>query len=423
MRPKPWVIAEPLLTLACAVEKAGSVPLMRAKDYESAAGVKVDNSAVLDLLHSAIESGDCVAMFPEGISRYHPQVAPLKTGAARIAADVMLRQKTAGRGSPRGFKLEIVTCSITYLHRHHFRSDVLVSFNPPITIRSDSNDPLASALVSTDDAVRREGIKKLTDLAAEQIRTGTLDAPSWSLLRCANTARRLYAPLGTQMPLGEHVRLTQRFVDALAGKRAVIRWKDTDNIARALKTPMLFEGKENGSHKPSGAATLAPPTDYFSLPPSGATTPDALQRNMASVSPMERSPSLETLADGYTEDGINLAELLQDLKAYQDDLVRFGAPFPRSFDAVCALTPGMVASQVSRTTGSGTTACCTDTSSSNASASGSSAYWASWPSRSRACASGRPSSTSRGRRPKGRSAKDRSGIPTTRCACVLGDST
>jgi len=31
----------------------------------------------------ALEGGSCVALFPEGISRYHPEVAPLKTGGKR----------------------------------------------------------------------------------------------------------------------------------------------------------------------------------------------------------------------------------------------------------------------------------------------------------------------------------------------------
>ena len=63
----------------------------------------------------------------------------------------------------------------------------------------------------------------------EQIRGGTLDAPSWEILRIgtlsndlievARVAERLYAPLGTALSLGEYVRLNQRFVDLFAHKK------------------------------------------------------------------------------------------------------------------------------------------------------------------------------------------------------------
>lgn len=40
----------------------------------------------------------------------------------------------------------------------------------------------------------------------------------------AHTARRLYAPLGTSLSLGEHIRVTQKFVDIFTGK-----YRNTDN--------------------------------------------------------------------------------------------------------------------------------------------------------------------------------------------------
>jgi len=63
-----------------------------------------------------------VCLFPEGMSRYYPTVAPLKTGVARLASDVLSKC----RDDPT-FEVDILTCSITYMHREHFRSDVLVS--------------------------------------------------------------------------------------------------------------------------------------------------------------------------------------------------------------------------------------------------------------------------------------------------------
>lgn len=47
-----------------------------------------------------------------------------------------------------------------------------------------------------------------------QIASGTYDAPSWSLIRAAKLAARMYAPLGTQMSLGDYVRVVRACVEA-----------------------------------------------------------------------------------------------------------------------------------------------------------------------------------------------------------------
>ena len=48
----------------------------------------------------------------------------------------------------------------------------------------------------------------------QQISSGTLDAPSWRLIRIAKLAARIYAPLGTTMTLGDYVRVVRTFLEA-----------------------------------------------------------------------------------------------------------------------------------------------------------------------------------------------------------------
>ena len=82
------------------IESAGTVPIKRKKDYPDG---QVDNSNVMEKLmevcfpscdsfipsscdirksihKKALELGDAVCLFPEGFSRFHPTIAPLKTG-------------------------------------------------------------------------------------------------------------------------------------------------------------------------------------------------------------------------------------------------------------------------------------------------------------------------------------------------------
>ncbi|THH02086.1 hypothetical protein EW026_g742 [Hermanssonia centrifuga] len=150
----------------------------------------------------ALESGDAVCLFPEGMSRYHPTIAPLKTGVARIVSDVLTRN----RENP-DFEVSLLTCSITYMHRQHFRSDVLVTFHPPIKVTPRRNPELLAPVNFND-------IRSLTAKMHHEISSGTLSAPSWRLIRNAKLAARIYAPLGTEMSLGDYVRVVISFQEA-----------------------------------------------------------------------------------------------------------------------------------------------------------------------------------------------------------------
>ncbi|KAG9316603.1 hypothetical protein JVU11DRAFT_2657 [Chiua virens] len=181
------------------IESAGTIPIQRRKDFPDG---DIDNSEVMEHLMQALETGDAVCLFPEGMSRYHPTIAPLKTGVARLVSDVLTRN----RDNP-DFSISILTCSMTYMHRQHFRSDVLVTFNPPMRFSPKTNPELIAP-------VNFECIRDVTSRMHQLISSQTIDAPSWDLIRSAKLAARMYVPLGTSMTLGDFVRVTRTFVEA-----------------------------------------------------------------------------------------------------------------------------------------------------------------------------------------------------------------
>ncbi|TBU48620.1 hypothetical protein BD309DRAFT_949155 [Dichomitus squalens] len=181
------------------IESAGTVPIKRRKDFGDQ---QVDNSNAMQFLVEAVELGDAVCLFPEGMSRYHPTIAPLKTGVARMVSDVLSRN----RHNP-DFEIDVLTCSITYMHREHFRSDVLVTFHPPMKFTPKNNPELLTPIDYNE-------IRSLTAKMHQQISSGTLDAPSWRLIRNAKLAARMYAPLGTSMSLGDYIRVVRTFLEA-----------------------------------------------------------------------------------------------------------------------------------------------------------------------------------------------------------------
>lgn len=174
------------------MDATGAVPVYRREEHDG----DVDNRKAFDTLYEVIESGNCMGIFPEGISHTESQLIKLKTGTARIALEVAARGKVLVR---------IVPCGLNYIHRHRFRSQVLIEFGEPIII---------------DDKWVREyqqdqqgSVRQLTKHLAEALANVTLNAPDWRTLRFIQTARRLYKPAKASLSPGEYVELNRRFVD------------------------------------------------------------------------------------------------------------------------------------------------------------------------------------------------------------------
>jgi len=170
----------------------GAVPVYRREEHDG----EVDNQKAFEKLYAVIESGDCMGIFPEGISHAESQLVKLKTGTARIALAASARGKA---------EVKIVPCGLNYIHRHRFRSQVLIEFGEPIII---DNRWLKNYGQDEQATVRR-----LTESLAGALLDVTLNAPDWRTLRFIQAARRLYKPATADLAPGEYVELSRRFVD------------------------------------------------------------------------------------------------------------------------------------------------------------------------------------------------------------------
>jgi 1-acyl-sn-glycerol-3-phosphate acyltransferase len=171
----------------------GAVPVYRREEHNG----EVDNSRAFDKLYEVIEGGDCMGVFPEGVSHTESQLSKLKTGTARIALTVAARGKV---------KVTIVPCGLNYIHRHRFRSQVLIEFGEPIVIDEEwlvafRNDERATVI-------------KLTEYLADALKAVTLNAPDWSTLRFVQATRRLYKPATANLAPSAYVELNRRFIRA-----------------------------------------------------------------------------------------------------------------------------------------------------------------------------------------------------------------
>ena len=178
--------------LAPALNASGAVPVYSRDEL----GGEADNDKAFAKLYEVIESGNCMGIFPEGISHVESQLSKLKTGAARVALAVAARGKV---------QIKIIPCGLNYIHRHRFRSQVLIEFGEPIVIDDE--------WIKSYRLDERQSVRDLTDHLAEALAGVTLNAPDWRTLRIIQTVRRLYKPAKTTLSPSEYIELNRRFVE------------------------------------------------------------------------------------------------------------------------------------------------------------------------------------------------------------------
>ena len=166
----------------------GAVPIARRSDHSDAREASAHNEVAFDTLIEVLAGGGTIGIFPEGLSHDAPQLARLKTGAARIAAGVCERHPEQA--------VAIVPCGLTYMQRRRFRSRVLLQFGTPLMVdaaRAAAGDVVASVTAELDG-----GLRALT-----------VNAVDWDTLRVLDGFRRLYQP--PQISIHDRVELARRF--------------------------------------------------------------------------------------------------------------------------------------------------------------------------------------------------------------------
>ena len=140
--------------LATLLNWVGVVPLVRRSDVEN--GVMHGerdpqrNARAFGALRAVLRRGGAVVIFPEGISHDNPSLAPLKTGAARIALEA--------RDEAHVDQLHIVPIGLTFERKDAPRTRVLVQIGEPIALdhwRADDETAVGRLTDEIDSRLRR----------------------------------------------------------------------------------------------------------------------------------------------------------------------------------------------------------------------------------------------------------------------------
>ena len=178
--------------LAPLLNASGAIPVYRREEH----GDSADNRDAFERLYEVLAAGHSVGIFPEGVSHVESALTELKTGTARAALGFADR----GQGD-----VCIVPCGLNYIHRHRFRSQVLIEFGEPI--------PITEAQLEHYRQDEQSAVVALTETLASALQAVTLNAPDWRTLRLIQTARRLYKPASARLTPRQYIELNRRFVN------------------------------------------------------------------------------------------------------------------------------------------------------------------------------------------------------------------
>ena len=221
--------------LAPLLRTVGVVPLRRAQDERAVPGVAPVESRNVESFRQVTEAllrGGTILIFPEGISHDAPALAPLKSGAARMAL-------AAAEAGARGVCL--LPLGLIFERKEQPRSRVLIRIGEPIDVdawRARTGADAAALTATLDDALRHVTLNFASDTRAR---------------RAVALARALAAITDTPVPLGQARALTsetelarriEQATDALANASPALVGQADGFIARieALEARLRARG-------------------------------------------------------------------------------------------------------------------------------------------------------------------------------------
>nr|HRC85409.1 lysophospholipid acyltransferase family protein [Thermoanaerobaculia bacterium] len=184
----------PVLSLAAVI------PVYRRQDE----GVDpAQNRETFARCHELLAKGGAIALFPEGISHNEPALAPLKTGAARIALEA------EERFGPLGVK--IVPVGLVFDAKEEFRSRALVEIGQPFGVEAELEQAKSAP---------QEASRALTGRIDQALHRVTLNYRSWGEAALIGRAADLFGRRTLAMPgermFREDLELQRTLIDGFA---------------------------------------------------------------------------------------------------------------------------------------------------------------------------------------------------------------
>ncbi len=237
------------------IRAAGSIPVYRKQDDPRRVN---ENDRTFQAAEEVLRGGGAVGVFPEGISHDEPQLAPLRTGAARIAL---------GAAQP-GHSFPIVPIGLSFPEKAIFRSPALVVRGAPISWDDLTGRPAGDAAA----------VRELTRRIEDGLRSVTINLEHWEDREIVLGAEAIYAAESgadpSQARRMERLRITTDHLTRLRASGSPLHVELGEGIRRHMNRLERFAltPEELVRRAPAGA-TEAVGTGFWSM---SAVTASAL---------------------------------------------------------------------------------------------------------------------------------------------------
>ncbi|MEO0556825.1 MAG: 1-acyl-sn-glycerol-3-phosphate acyltransferase [Bacteroidota bacterium] len=174
--------------LGWAMRAMGTVPIYRPQDNanQTEEARRAANQKSLDALALAVVNGSYAALFPEGVSHDNPHLSEIRSGAARLALRAhQLATESDGPEQPP----VVLPVGLHYDRKSLFRSEVLVTFHPPLEIPDE--------LVIGDPATEKARANELTERIKAALIRIVRPTEDWRLHALMHRARALISAEAT----------------------------------------------------------------------------------------------------------------------------------------------------------------------------------------------------------------------------------
>jgi 1-acyl-sn-glycerol-3-phosphate acyltransferase len=152
----------------------GGLPVYRKEDDPTLVG---QNRSTFDAAVAALHRGEAVQIYPEGLSHSEASLAPLRTGAARIAFQAEGEKDWA-------LGLLILPVGLNYRRKTLFRGEAAALVGTPIRVQDWKEE------YARDD---RHAVRSLTDRIREELERVTLNLETEEERELVEVADRIYA--------------------------------------------------------------------------------------------------------------------------------------------------------------------------------------------------------------------------------------
>lgn len=203
------------------VRGSQAIPVYRKREFGDKAASA--NNEFYRAVYKALFDGKCIAIAPEGQSKFASFSFKFKDGPGFIAIETILSKRDEGDLTFTIYFQPLVIC---FTHREKFRSDVLMKYLKPIPINWEylkSLHPEAKNMKKAEKSeIKKTVAKTLIQDLQDLYQRHVVSAPDWSSINLAITATRLHLPEGTQISLKCYFDLLLGWLEILSARNVTI---------------------------------------------------------------------------------------------------------------------------------------------------------------------------------------------------------